>query len=494
MDFDFAEANKTNKYKLKYKKRLIINTQYSTNNETHHAINIFSYYLGDILFYLMSLRVNEKFQVLKIKFLDEQKSNAFALCLENKTTKKLTVLIVKIHKSSIGTKIDLGLTENKTFKTKNSFGQLNSTLKSSKKSWLMNSNNCKNNFLFNSKNKNLTHNLEKTQLKNDFKHLHKTDLTTSKTFHENDVPVNLNNKDKLKYYSLAKDKYRVKNNLIYSHQTLQNRIQNINNDTNSIINIEFTKDDENNSVSEDHKNPDFKNSIGESNIINKENRKNESLNPNINFRDLSTDHNNENHFHKTKLKDYNSNINQKNKSNLKNFSSKKLKNNFTCCFESNFLKQEKNFKSKETKILEEIVNSSSDSDNSYENELKGENNNNDESIFDLYDAEHYVFENKPENDEIKSQVNSSQQNSNYYGYLEHEKFFTKIPKKEAYEYCKDVIMTKYGIYRIDTPCIIEEENFSCQNIEIKENFIFTLVKYSFRNLKTIIIKNFKWKK
>ncbi len=86
----FAESHKVKRYKLKYKKRLLLATD---NNQIH----LISYYLGNLLFLLNSLVINEKYSIISIDFLSNKNSSHIAITIED-NNKLAKILVLNLEK------------------------------------------------------------------------------------------------------------------------------------------------------------------------------------------------------------------------------------------------------------------------------------------------------------------------------------------------------------------------------------------------------------
>jgi hypothetical protein len=87
----FANSYKSGKHSLKYKKRMLVTTE-------NNLIHLFSYYLGNLIFLLCSYKVANCFNIINSGFISTSNSNKFAIVLEDISTGKVDILIIKINK------------------------------------------------------------------------------------------------------------------------------------------------------------------------------------------------------------------------------------------------------------------------------------------------------------------------------------------------------------------------------------------------------------
>jgi len=458
INYDFAESNKINRFKIRYKKRILIHTESQQNN-----IHIFSYYLGDLVFNLISLRINEMFRVLKVKFLDELKSNAFALCLENKQNNKLSILIIMISKSKFASRIDLGLkkSQNNNLNNDNSSNHTYSNFEKRSKG------ECSESFVKKRSND------EKTE-----KQYVKKTLTSMG-------------------YTNNMNEFHSQSSIISEKYFHNKNVKNDNNNNNP-------NEDKNLKVDKAHEN--LKDFIDQDMYTKKESKYNikNNYNANSNTNTFYSPLNNQQNRDKEKC----SNETDKMYKNII-----KRRNNS----ETNLDKLEKTLKNREIIILEEIINSSFDSEEDERNKnfiCFDSNNNNpyNDSFLDLYERERYIIKNNHFDNEsynhyneikkfkrINNNLNIKNKNDNFLveeNYVlepsqsskkipQYQKYFMKIDKKDLYNKFRDVIMTKYGIYNIELSILINDNNFSASKIEIKENFIFIYISNNSNNLNFI---------
>lgn len=94
VDYDFAySSRKIKKENFKYKKRIILHTE-----SNFKKVHFFSYHLQSILFYISCLKINSNYYVRTVKFLNKEKSDAYTLVLENKSTHEIHILIGELVK------------------------------------------------------------------------------------------------------------------------------------------------------------------------------------------------------------------------------------------------------------------------------------------------------------------------------------------------------------------------------------------------------------
>ena len=88
----FAESIKVKKYKLKHRKRLLLRTN-------KNQIHLISYYLGNILFLLTSIIIEDKYNILSVDFLSKKNSSHICITIEdsNKFAKILILNVTKLQ-------------------------------------------------------------------------------------------------------------------------------------------------------------------------------------------------------------------------------------------------------------------------------------------------------------------------------------------------------------------------------------------------------------
>lgn len=127
VDYDFAYSNrKIKEDNFKYKKRIILHT-----DSIFKKIHFFSYHLQNLLFYMSCLRINPNYYVKTIKFLNKEKSDAYVLLLENKSTQEIQILIVELVKENDEDNYAVNLNSMRNNQYLNSSAILNQRTKSS---------------------------------------------------------------------------------------------------------------------------------------------------------------------------------------------------------------------------------------------------------------------------------------------------------------------------------------------------------------------------